>query len=342
LAIEAQRLQAAFNAAKPGVVSGLKGVDGAPAGTNGGLGLKGPDDGQRGGSQAAWAATITDPRAAVYAHHLASIVPPMPISEKEVSLDCKMIYMNGNKVLNDTDYVITGLQMVGVLGEFNVAGKILMIGSKTFIAGENGAYMYLVRRDKDFDAAAAYLKDPATAQAFAHLVDNVRQNRPLPPRADPAMVQAAQAINAHHAGDDIGGKQAIVPIAWDFMTSPEAVSAMLRQAWIEAASELVSAGVGTQNHGIFTSQAERKAMFDSLRMERKEVRTLMDMTRPGDELRTQLTSVVRHIDQTSADIWKMDKFGKRLISGAASVPIADATDKMATILMGKEAKGDEY
>jgi hypothetical protein len=156
------------------------------------------------------------------------------------------------------------------------------------------------------------------------------------------MVEAAQAINAHHAGNGIEGWKAIAPISWDLMTSPEAVSAMLRQAWIEAASELVSAGVGTQNHGIFTSQAERKAMFDSIRIERKQARELMDMTRKGDKLRAQLESVIRHQDQVSADIYKMDNFGKRLTSGAASVPIADATDKMATLLMGKEAKGDEY
>jgi len=337
LALEAERLQAAFNQQKPGMVSDLKGVDGVPIGAkDDSLGLKGPDEDQRTNSQAAWAATITDPQAAVYAHRLASFVPPMPISEKEVSLNCKMIYMNGNKVLKDTDYAITALQVAGVLGEFNVAGKILMMSTKTFIAGENGAYMYLVRRDKDFDAAAAFLKNPDQAQTFAHLVDDLRKNRPLPPSANPAMVQAARAIIDPRLGNNNWG------IAWDAMSSPEAVSAMLRQAWIEAASELANTGVGAMNNGVFASQAERKAMFDSLRLERKQVRTLMEAKDTGDELRAQLTSVVRRIDKDSADIWKMDNFGKRLITGAASVPIADATDKMATILMGKEAKGDEY
>lgn len=343
LAVEAERLQAAFNAAKPGVVSDLKGVDGAPAGGSGyGLGLKDSDDGQRGGSQAAWAATITDPQVAPIARHLASFVPPMPISEKDVALDWKKIYLNDNRLLDATDYVVAGWQMAGMMGKVSTAEvEVALIVGKTLIAGQDGAYMYLARRDKEFDAAAAYLKNPATAQAFAHLVDDVRQNRPLPSRADPAMVEAAQAINAHHAGNDIEGKKAIVPIAWDLMTSPEALSAMLRKASIEGSAAILSHGMEPGINKLLEGQAQRKAVYDGIQMERNTARKMMDLPATTGAQREQLTTLIKKANQLSADCYKFETVD-RVVNTANGLALGDATDKIAKALLGPETKVHEF
>jgi hypothetical protein len=344
LAIEAERLQTAFNQIKPGVVGSLKRVDGAPVGGNGGgLGLKGPDDGQRGGSQAAWTATITDPQVAPIARHLASIVPPLPISEKDVALDWKKIYLNDNRLLNTTDYVVAGWQMAGLMGKTSALEvEVLLIGGKTLIAGQDGAYMYLARRDKDFDAAAAYLKNPATAQTFAHLVNDVRQNRPLSALADPAMVEAAQAINAHHAGNDKKDMNAIVPIMWDLMTSPEALSAMLRKASVEVTGSLIGHGMEPGVEKLLEDQAQRKVMFDGIRLERNAARKMMDMPTTTKAQREQLTTVIKKADQLSADCYKFEKKVDGIVNSADGLAISDATDRLAKVLLGPGTKVHEF
>ena len=47
--------------------------------------------------------------------------------------------------------------------------KVLLIAGKVFIAGEDGAYVHLVKQDKLYEAALHYLKNPATTREFANL-----------------------------------------------------------------------------------------------------------------------------------------------------------------------------
>ena len=267
------------------------------------------------------------------ARHLGSVVPPLPIPEKEVALNWKKVYLNDNLLLSTMDYVIAGWQMAGVLGETTVAGKFFMIGSKSFIAGEDGAYMYLVRKDRDFDAASAYLKDPAQAQTFAHLVDDVRQHQTMPASADPAMVQAARAITDPRLGNNNWG------IAWDAMTSPEALSAMIRKASIEATSELISAGATPGINKLLANQQERKTMFDAIRLERAEARAMMKLPTTTDVQRAQLTGVIEKADQLSADVYRFEKGADRVVDTAAGLAIGDATDGLAKAFLPSEAKG---
>jgi hypothetical protein len=348
LATEAKRLEAVFFELRPAAVSGLKGVDGAltaPKGAAVDIGLKGIDDAPRGNAPAkpTWDAQITDPQVAPIARRLASIVPPLPISEKDVALDLRKIYLNDNQLLKTTDYVVAGWQMAGLMGKTSALEvEVLLIAGKTLIAGQDGAYMYLARRDKEFDAAAAYLRDPATAQAFAHLVDDVRQNRPLPALADRGMVEAAQAINAHHAGNDIEGKLAIVPIMWDQMTSPEAVSAMLRKASIEGTASIIGHGMEPGVNKLLEDQAQRKAMYDGIRLERNAARKMMDLPATTDAGREQLTTVIKIADQLSADCYKFEKAMDRVVSAANGLALGDATDRLAKVLRGPETKVHEF
>jgi hypothetical protein len=324
LAIEAQRLQAAFNAVKPGVVSGLKGVDGAPAGTNGGLGLKGAGD-----ASPSWTATITDPQAAKYAHHLASVVPPMPMPEKEVAVTWKQIYLNNDRLMNTTDLVVTAWKMTGVLGK-EMAGPAewIIIGGKTLIAGEDGAYLHLVNQERDYDAALAYLKNPAQAQAFAHLVQDVRENRPLPASADPAMVKAARAITDPKLGNSGAA------IAIDSMISREALSAMFRKAAIEVGSKKL----GDKAEELIKDMSARKALYDSVRLDREGARHMLALESITPEQRAQYKTIIDHANRTTASIYRVEK----VVHAAGDYGIDQATDKIAETFLGQEDKGRQY
>jgi hypothetical protein len=336
LAIEAQKLQSAFDNAKPAALSGLKGVDGTPVtgSAGGGLGLKGVDDGAPAGGQAGWTATVTDPKVAPMARRLASIVPPLPISEKEVALDWKKVYLNDDRLMDATDTVVAAWEMTGVLGE-RLSGPVgaLIIGGKTLIAGENGAYLHLVTKEKDYDAALAYLKNPAQAQSFARLVQKVREGKPLPATADPAMVKAARAITDPKLGDT--GK-----MVWDAMTSKEALGAMVRKATIEVGATLLPS-----TKILLKNEAERKVMFDAVRLERTQARKMLELADTTVKQQAQLITVIRHADQLSADLYKVDKAAK-LASDVADGHISDAwsesSNAVADHFMGKEAKGREY
>jgi hypothetical protein len=340
LAIKAQRLQAAFDAGRPTAVSSLKGVDDAPVDLSGasvGLGLKGLDDVPRVNVAAkpAWDAKITDPQVAKYARHLGSVVPPLPIPKEEVALEWKKIYLNEDRLMNTADLVVAAWEMTGVLGEsITVPCKMLLIGGKTFIAGENGAYMHLVKKDQDYDAALAYLKNPAQSQEFAHLVQDVRQSRPLPAGADPAMVKAARAITDPKLGDTGA-------VVWDSMTSKEALSAMLRKATLEVSAELLT----PSTEGLLQDEAARKAMFDSVRLERTQARKMMELATTTDAQRRQLKAVIEHADNLSVDLYRVEKVNK-VASAVADEKIGkawgDASDEVATHFLGPEAKGREY
>jgi hypothetical protein len=324
--------QADFNNAKPAAVSGLKGVNGASASGGGGLGLKGLDDAGRADSQAGWVGTITDPQLAPIARRLASVVPPMPIPEKDLPT-VDQFYMNEDRVLKASDYVVAGFQMAGYMGKvssFEV--EAFMIAGKTLIAGQNGAYLYLGKRDAQFAAAAAYLKDPATEQTFAHLVDDVRQNRPIAASADPAMVEAARALNVHHAGSDTEGRKANVPIMWDMMTSREALKAMLFRATVEVSGSILSHGM---EPGIdkLLEDPERKAMYDSLRLERTALRKRMEDPNIDNDLRGQITTLIKESDKRSADCYKVEKARERVANTAIGLKIPDALERVAKVLL---------
>jgi hypothetical protein len=337
LELEAQRRQAAFEALKPDILSGLKGVDGAPAGTHDtgdGLGLKGLDDAPHTASQPAWDANITDPEVAVYARRLDSVVPPLPIPEKEVSVTWKQIYLNNDRLLDTTDLVVTAWELTGVLGE-TMAGPAdwILIGGKTLIAGENGAYVYLTKKDDEYNAAFAYLKNPAQAQTFARLVQQVRNNQPLPASADPEMVKAARAITAPQP-------ESGTAIIWDSMTSKEALSAMLRKATIEVGCR----EIGKADDKVINDVERRKVLFDSVNLERQQARkqllAIKDVDKEKD-LVQQLTAVIHEADRKIAGIYRLEQ-AEKVVSAANGIGLGAATDKDAEYILGREAEGREY
>jgi hypothetical protein len=331
LAIEAQRLQAAFNEIKPEAISSLKGVDGAPSGISGlegGLGLKGLDDAPRMASTA-WDAQITDPEVAIYAKRLDSVVPPLPLPQKEVAVTWKQVYLNNDRLMNTTDLVVTAWEVTGVVGE-KMSGPVdwLIIGGKTLIAGENGAYMHLVNREKDYDAALAFLKNPAQAQQFAHLVQDIRENRALPASANPNMVKAARAITDPKLGNSG------VAIAIDSMMSKEAASAMFRKAAVEVMSKKLS----DKAEDLIKDMSARKVLYDYVRAGRDDARKMLALESTTKEQRKECEAVIARANQLTAAIYKAET----VAHAKDAYDIGEATDKLAETFFGPEAQGREY
>jgi len=219
--------------------------------------------------------------------------------------------------------------MTGVLGE-EMAGPAewIIIGGKTLIAGEDGAYLHLVNQEKDYDAAIAYLKNPAQAQMFAHLVQDVRENRALPASADPAMVKAARAITDPKLGNSG------MAIAIDSMTSKEALSAMFRKAAIEVGTKKL----GDAADDLIKDMDARKAIYDSVRVDREGARHMLALESTTPEQRAQYKAIVDHANQTTANIYRVEK----VVKAGVGEGISEATDKIAEAFLGPEKEGHEY
>jgi hypothetical protein len=315
---------------------GLKGTDTDDFGLKGvgdtGLGLKSPTDTTSSPPPAtakpAWDAQITDPQVARYARSINSIVVPPPVPAKEVPLDWKQIYLSDESLMKSADRLMALWEMTGPLGaSVDKPLKVIMIAGKTFIAGEDGAALYLVKKDQLYDQALGYLKSPAQSQQFAHLVQAIRENRPLPASADPAMVAAARAIA------DPRLARGSATIAWDAMISSDALSAMLRKASIEIGSDYLSDKTGE----LLTDEHERKAVFDSLRLERRQAVNMLERGSPTAAQSEQLKIVIDHANQTMAQIYRVEK----VADTARGEVIGQATDKLATALLGPAAGESE-
>ena len=328
---EAQRRQQAFDSLKPSALGGLKDTgDGSDVVDL--RALKDPDHATvpllRGPGKPAWAAPITDPKVAKLAKGIGAIVPPLPIPSNEVDLTWKQIYLNEDTLMKTADRLLAAWDMEGLVGEsIDLPCKVIMIAGKTFIAGESGAALYLVKQDQTYDEALGYLKNPAQSQQFARLVQDVRKNRPLPANADPAMVSAARAIA------DPKLRNSGASIAWDSMMSREAVSAMVRKASIEIGTEVVS----DKANDLLLDLTKHKAAFEELSAERGQAVKMLGLASTTPAQRRQLRIVVDHANQLLADMYKVEK----VETTANGMAIGDAAEKITDALLGPEAKAPE-
>jgi len=243
-----------------------------------------------------WDAKLTDKEVKKSAGRLNKVIPPPPIPAEEVKLNWKKVYLNDDRLASTADWVVAGWEITGVLGE-NIAFpcKVLMIGGKSFIAGEDGAYEYLTKKDEVFDAALRYTKNPAQAMLFAHVVDKVRKNEPLPPGTDPGMVKAARAI----ADPKLASTSSMV---WDAMTSKQALMAMATKATIEVGADLLA----PTSKRLFNEEAGRKAMYDAVRVERTLARKNMEAA-GSETLKAQWGAVVHRSDVLSSNLYSLEK-----------------------------------
>jgi len=336
---KAKRDKEEFERRKQEALSGMKDIDGGEPGLKGvndNLGLKDAGDTSGGPglkeiertAPPAWDAQITNPQIAKIAHGLDAIQVPPPLPRNEASLSWKQLYLNNSAMLNASDHVLDFWELTGTLGEAaSLHCRLILIAGRTLIAGEDGAYVHLVKQDQVYENALRYLKDPVKSRQFTHLVQALKEKTPLPASADADMVRAARAILDPKLGSS--GMR----IAWDSMLSPEARAAMVRKASLEIGSELVSEGT----QGLFYDLTKRKELYTAARLERDEARTMLK--EPGNSLSDidQLRKVVDHANAVFDDLYRLQS----VVPTVASSAVGDATGELVNIYVAGDKRTSE-
>jgi hypothetical protein len=347
---ETRRRQAAFEVLKQGSMGKLKGFDDAastPGSAANIFGLKDADDSSvvdmrtgndqnrapetvaKSAGQSAWVATITDPQAAILAKKLGAIVPPLPIPQEDAPDTWQNIVLSHPEgELKTADYLMAGWEMVAPQAAKSIpALHGIMIVGKTVIASEDGAALYFIRKDEAYDAAMSYLKNPALAQQFARLVQEIRQGHAVPEHTDPFMLEAAHAI----ADPGLNGNSTL--IALKAMVSPEALAAAARAAAIEYASGFIGDKAGEGLKAI----TGNKAVFTQVCAEREAAAKAAEDMASSKATRDQMKIVVDQADKLLDHMYRVEKAS----NGPVGLSIGDATDKIAQFMLGEEAKPAE-
>jgi hypothetical protein len=142
------------------------------------------------------------------------------------------------------------------------------------------------------------------------------------------MVKAARAITDPKLGNSG------VAIAIDSMTSKEALSAMFRKAAIEVGSKKL----GDKAEELIKDMSARKALYDSVRVDREGARHMLALESTTPEQRAQYKAIIDHANQTTANIYRVEK----VVNEAVGEGISEATDKIAETFLGREDKGRQY
>jgi len=268
--------------------------------SDGGLGLKHVGDTGPG----AWDSNFTNPQISKIAKGLDSIHVPPPLPQKEASLTWQQMAGSTWKTMEDGEHI--AFLTWDLLGKFGDKAplhvKVILIAGKTLLAGEDGAYVHLVKQDEIYESALRYLKSPATARQFAEIVRGLKENGHAPESADPGMVRAARAITDPALGSSS------TSVALDAMMSREAVGAMARKACLEVGADMV--GEGTE--GLVAELTKRKELYEAVRVERNAARAMLKQTTVPLE-QQQLKQVVSHANQTLANIYRLERAGPVIV-----------------------------
>ena len=185
---------------------------------------------------------ITDPQIAGIMRKLNDIEVPEPLSPDEALIEFSRVTPDDLTVERVLTYTDQGVVIFNV-SQLMLAGKALgwvptavLSTGKTFIAGQEAADLYLLKKGAACERALRYLRDDRTAVQFANIVHALRQKKPLPRDAKPQMVSAAEAIV------DPSNGQTGTRMAWNSLWSPEAKRAMLSRATIEIGMDLIARG----------------------------------------------------------------------------------------------------
>jgi hypothetical protein len=292
----------------------------------------GRDPGQRRSGELPWEAGISNPQIARIMRGVGSIEVPPPLPARKVFFSWKRLATEHGTGLLDSgsDIGFLAWDLFGRIGsKAPLTAKILVIGGKTFIAGEDGACVYLVKQNEIYEGALGYLKDPATRDRFARLVHDLKQGATPPADVNPRMLSAAKAINDPKLG------RSGMWLAWGAMLSPEARAAMVRKASMEIGSALIGQGV----QGTLGDLTRHERLYGAARLERRKAMALLRETTDPME-RAQLKKVVAHIDHGISRMYRVERSGPILgtyaIGKAAGPPLKDQGE-LRTIPMKTES-----
>lgn len=240
---------------------------------------------------------------------------PPPLTDASLSFEKVEPNKTEAWLMNAEDFIIYAWSVKGRIG-----GKVLpwtnlvLVAGKVVLAGADGAQVYLIGQDRLYDDAARYLKkDPAIAEKFARLLQNLRQGRPVSPNTDPAMLRAANAIldpKLNHTGT--------IQITWDLLMTPEAKMAMVRRAVFEAGMYYLGEG----SEGIVSDLKQRGEVCDAARTYRNLAQGEMKDT-TSTEGREVLQQVSEGADSTMTELYKDPRFLPKTASYVEGLIIPD-------------------
>src|SRR5206468_898834 len=98
-------------------------------------------------------------------------------------------------VILGAEFGVAVADIFGKIGNSPLNGtKLIFVVGNTFIAAENGADVYLVKRLETYEKALKWLKDGERRREFTPIVRALREHKPIPENASIEMVRVAQAI----------------------------------------------------------------------------------------------------------------------------------------------------
>jgi hypothetical protein len=247
---------------------------------------------------------ISNPQIYKIAKSLDAIRVPPPIPAAEASLNWNVVAQQTSSMGGAVDYGMLALDLFGRIGVDHPVLKGIVIGSKTFIAGEEGALLYVARQTQTYERAMKYLKDPATSKTFAYMVRDLKERGATSIQATPDMLAAAKAV----ADPAVGNTRWLV---LDAFLSPEARTAMLKKACLEIGTELAATGAGNILKKVSADLAGRKAIFDAIRLERKKAVSMMRGATSADQY--ELNRVIVRANKQLERTYRTEQAGPTLM-----------------------------
>jgi hypothetical protein len=179
-----------------------------------------------------------------------AVPPPLPARQVSIRFGRLAPESAANmRVLLGLEGGVASLQVVGTLWGVECVGcKLILATGNTLLAGENGAEVYLTRKDALYREALRFLKERATGRQFTAIVRALREGKAPPEGSTPAMVHAARAILDPTLGNSG------LHMTWDALWSPDARAAMLTRATLELGGDALGGMVGTEARQILSER----------------------------------------------------------------------------------------
>jgi tetratricopeptide (TPR) repeat protein len=262
---------------------------------------------------------LSNPQIYRIAKNLDSIkAPPPPLPAEKVTLEWSQLAAENSGVILK---VVDSALLVWDIG-WHVSKKAsflctaILIGGKTVLAGEEGAFIFLTKKNEVYESALKYLKNPETAKRFVELHKEFKATGNVASKADQDMITAVKAISDPSLGSS-GMK-----LAWDAMLSPEARVAMIQKACIEIGSALFVQGSMTHSADL----ARRKEIFDSIRLERNKAVSMLK-TATDQVQQFELNRVITHANKRLSQLYHVYGAGPKLMGFIAGNYLCDEAEK---------------
>lgn len=263
---------------------------------------------------------ISNPQIYRIAKSLDSVHVPPPIPSTDASINWSAVAEQTSKMGDAVDYGMLALDVFGKIGSKHAAFKLIVIGSKTLIAGEDGALLFATRQNETYEKALKYLKDPGTSKTFAYMVRDLQEKGTASLSSDPEMLKAAKAI----ASPSVGKAHKLV---LDAFLSPEARTAMLKKACFEIGAEYLLPHVTEAPLAKVVKDLNgRKAIFDAVRFERNKAVSMMKGASRADQY--EINRVIAHANKQLERTYRTEQAGPKIMGFFAGQYIYKETEKL--------------